>query len=74
MSGAATLLRPNTPACTTGHPVIQNFEPDEGWFYDYRTDEFTEGPELAPPQHRPLDQAVPGPADRVPTNWEDLLH
>ena len=61
-------------AATTGHPVIQNFEPDEGWFYDYRTDEFAEGPELAPPTHHPLDQSVPAPADRVPPNWEDQLH
>ncbi len=40
------------------HPVIQTFEPDEDWFYDYRTDQYGEGPELAPPQHHPVDQPV----------------
>ena len=45
-----------------------------GHIYDYRTDEFFEGPALAPPQHHPLDQPVPGPAGRVPPNWVDLLN
>ena len=58
----------------TDHPIIQTFEPDEDWFYDYRTDEFFEGPALAAPQHHPLDQPVPGPAGRVPPNWVDLLN
>jgi hypothetical protein len=29
---------------------------------------------LAPPHHHPLDQPVPGPAGRVPDDWEDHLH
>ena len=56
------------------HPIVRSFEPGEDWFYDYRTDEAFEGPPLAPPEHHPLDQPVPGPAGRVPPNWESLLH
>jgi hypothetical protein len=57
-----------------GHPVVRTFEPDEDWFYDYRTDAFALGPELPDPQHHPLDQTVPGPADRVPADWESKLN
>ena len=32
----------------TGHPIITSFEPGEHWFYDYRTDEFFDGPKLHP--------------------------
>jgi Zn-finger in ubiquitin-hydrolases and other protein len=59
---------------SSGHPVIRSFEPGEDWFWDYRTNEYVQGPHLAPPQHHPLDQPVPGPAGRVPVNWEDLLN
>lgn len=58
----------------TGHPVAQSFEPGEAWFWDYRTQDFTRGPELAPPQSRPEEQGSPAPADRVPENWLDLIH
>jgi len=57
-----------------GHPVIRSFEPGEDWFYDYQADEPFRGPRLAGTQHRPAGQGVPGPADRVPPNWQDLLH
>jgi hypothetical protein len=30
--------------------------------------------ELPPPHAHPEDQPVPGPARRVPPNWESLLH
>lgn len=56
------------------HPIIASFEPGEDWFYDYRNGQVGMGPRLADPQHRPLDQAVPAPADRVPANWESLLN
>jgi hypothetical protein len=56
------------------HPIIRTFEPGEDWFYDYRTDEGISGPELAAPEHYPLDQPSPGPAGRVPPDWEDQLH
>jgi len=61
-------------ASSSGHAVIRSFEPGEDWYWDYRTKEFMDaGPQLVPPQHHPLDQPVPGPAGRVPANWQDLL-
>ena len=54
--------------------MIQSFEPAEGWFYDFRTDEFFEGPPLAPPDSHPADQPVPGPAGAVPADWERHLN
>ena len=56
------------------HPVIRSFEPGEDWFYRYGSDGFAAGPELAPPLHHPLEQPVPGPAGRVPADWQDQLH
>ena len=58
----------------TTHPIITSFEPGERWFYDYRTKKFLVGPKLPHPQSHPADQPVPGPAGRVPTNWQALLH
>ena len=58
----------------TGHAIITSFEPGEHWFYDYRTEEFFAGPKLPAPHARPLDQPVPAPAERVPSNWQTLLH
>lgn len=58
----------------SGHPVVQSFEPGDGWFYDYRSNDYLDGPEMAEPMHHPLDQPVPAPADRVPSDWEDHLH
>jgi len=52
------------------HPVVRSYEPGEDWFWDYATDEYLEGPDLAPPD----DQPVPGPAGRVPQGWERQLH
>jgi hypothetical protein len=51
----------------TMHPIIQSFEPGESWFWDYRTEEGFDGPVLKAPHSHPADQAVPGPADRLPT-------
>lgn len=58
----------------SGHPVIASFEPGEDWFYDYRNDEFVPAQPLAPPTHHPLDQPVPGPKGRVPSDWEMHLN
>ncbi|MBO0692882.1 MAG: UBP-type zinc finger domain-containing protein [Acidimicrobiaceae bacterium] len=58
----------------TGHPIIRSFEPGETWFWSYTTEDFYDGPELAAPEHRPLDQPVPGPAGRVPPGWQRYLH
>lgn len=61
-------------AAESGHPLVRSYEPGEDWFWSYTTQQFYEGPPLAPPEHHPTDQTVPGPADRVPPNWEQLLH
>jgi hypothetical protein len=58
----------------TGHPFIRSFEPGETWFWSFETEESYEGPQLAPPEHHPLDQPVPGPAGRVPHGWQMQLH
>jgi len=58
----------------TGHAVVQSFEPGEDWFWDYANDVGSSGPALAPPRSRPADQTVPGPADRVPGDWQRHIH
>jgi hypothetical protein len=62
-------------AASAGHPVIASYEPGEMWFWSYPDEQFYEdGPELAPPLHHPADQPVPGPAGRVPRDWQTHLH
>ena len=56
------------------HPIVRSFEPGEDWFWDYVTEQYADGPELAPPQSHPLDQSAPGPAGRVPRDWQLRLH
>ena len=56
------------------HPVVHSFEPGEDWLWDYAGERLVEGPALMPPDHHPLDQTVPGPAGRVPADWEDHLN
>ena len=58
----------------TGHPVVRSFEPGESWFWDFSSAQSVEGPELAPPQHHPVDQPAPGPHGRVPADWRSRLH
>lgn len=53
----------------TGHPIIQSFEPGEDWFWNYDSDEYYDGPDLADPQSHPADEPVPGPRGRVPNDW-----
>ncbi|MEO7262507.1 MAG: UBP-type zinc finger domain-containing protein [Jatrophihabitantaceae bacterium] len=60
-------------ARTTGHPLITSFEPGESWYYDYRDQQMRQGLRLAPPERHPSDQPAPGPADRVPANWQSQL-
>jgi hypothetical protein len=60
-------------AAATGHPIITSFEPDEDWFYDYEKQGMIKGVELLPPHSHPQNQPAPGPAGRVPANWESLL-
>ena len=59
---------------TTGHPILQSFEPGEDWLYDFRTEQFADGPALAPPTSHPGDQPVPGPAGAVPEDWQRHLN
>jgi hypothetical protein len=61
-------------AAATGHPIIASFEPGENWFYDYERREMIEGAELLPPHAHRKNQPTPGPAGRVPADWESLLH
>jgi hypothetical protein len=59
----------------TGHPIIASFEPGESWFWNFKTNELQEtGPQLAAPDSHPADQTVPGPAGRVPRDWQRHLH
>jgi hypothetical protein len=58
----------------TGHPVAASFEPGETWFYDFRTKRMFEGPKLAEPRWHPESQPAPGPAGRVPPDWQLRLH
>ena len=61
-------------AMETGHMIMQSFEPGEDWYWSFATESEVEGPSLAPPHSHPLDQPVPGPAGRVPRDWEAQLH
>jgi hypothetical protein len=61
-------------AAGVGHPIVQSFEPGEDWFWDYTSRDYYDGPQLADPQHRPLDQTVPGPTGRVPADWRSKIH
>jgi hypothetical protein len=58
----------------TGHPVIASFEPGEEWLYDYRTQDFVDGPALAAPRWHPATQSVPGPQGKVPRDWQSRLN
>ncbi len=60
-------------AGATGHSIICSFEPGENWFYDYQKKGMTEGVKLRPPHAHPESQPTPGPAGRVPDDWESLL-
>lgn len=53
----------------TGHRYVRTFEPEEDWFWDYRTEDYYDGPQLAPPQHHPVEQPAPGPDGAVPAHW-----
>ena len=61
-------------AAAAGHPIIASFEPGEDWFFDYEKQEMIQGVELLPPHSHPKDQPAPGPAGRVPADWESLLN
>jgi hypothetical protein len=56
----------------SGHPVAMSFEPGEDWFWDYERGVTVEGAELPLPHAHPVNQPTPGPAGRVPRNWQSL--
>jgi hypothetical protein len=58
----------------TGHAILTSFEPGETWFWDYEREVPFEGPDLAQPRAHPQNQPTPGPAGRVPDDWEDQLN
>ncbi|MFD9126808.1 UBP-type zinc finger domain-containing protein [Kitasatospora sp. NPDC059571] len=58
----------------SGHPFLTSFEPGEDWFWNIETDEYYTGPPLAAPTSRPSSQPSPGPAGRVPADWQSRLH
>jgi hypothetical protein len=60
-------------AAASGHPVVQSFEPGEDWFWSFAEEAYANGPALAPPDSRPEDQPVPGPAGAVPADWQSRL-
>ena len=61
-------------AIDSGHAVVRSYEPGEDWFWNHAPEGYSEGPVLAPPEHHPIDQPVPGPAGRRPHEWERHLH
>ena len=61
-------------AAHTGHQFVRSYEPGEDWYWDFQHDRPADGPRLAPPEHHPADQPVPGPAGRVPPDWTRQLH
>ena len=54
--------------------MITSFEPGEDWFYDTTTQQYSRGPHLPDPQSRPPEQPAPGPAGKVPEDWQKRLH
>lgn len=58
----------------SGHAFLTSFEPGEDWFWNAETQEYYDGPGLAPPGSHPTAQPAPGPVGKVPENWERLLH
>jgi hypothetical protein len=61
-------------AADTDHPIVQSFEPGESWFWHYGTEEYYDGPRLADPQSHPVEQGVPAPRERVPSDWRSHVH
>ncbi len=61
-------------AAASGHQIVRSFEPGENWFWDFGSEQYYDGPELAPPQEHPGDQGVPGPVGRVPADWRSHVN
>lgn len=54
--------------------MLTSFEPGEDWFWNADTNEFLDGPVMSPPAARPATQPVPGPAGKVPPDWQQRLN
>ncbi|MGX1884797.1 UBP-type zinc finger domain-containing protein [Streptomyces sp. NPDC055287] len=61
-------------ARAAGHPFLTSFEPGESWFWNIETEQYYEGPLLAPPTSHPASQPTPGPRGKVPADWQLRLH
>jgi hypothetical protein len=61
-------------AADSGHVIMQSFEPGENWFWSFATESYYDGPDLADPQHHPVEQPTPGPDGLVPADWQRHLH
>lgn len=61
-------------ASAEAHPIATSFEPGEDWFYDYEKERMTKGIQLLAPHAHPASQPAPGPAGRVPPDWESQLN
>jgi hypothetical protein len=61
-------------ASSSGHRIVQSFEPGESWFWDYESADYYDGPKLRDPQNRPESQSAPGPRERVPADWQTKIH
>lgn len=57
----------------TEHRYMHSFEPGDDWFWDFVDARLVTGGELLPPEHHPVDQTTPGPADRVPADWQQQV-
>ncbi|MDX2706399.1 UBP-type zinc finger domain-containing protein [Streptomyces sp. NBC_00510] len=57
-----------------GHPFITSYEPGEDWYWNVETEQYYDGPALTPPNSRPEGQPSPGPAGKVPEDWQAQLH
>jgi hypothetical protein len=77
--GASATLRGVRPRRLLRHvTVTARHRPQrrerEDWFWDYSTQQMYDGPELAGPANHPDDQPTPGPAGRVPSDWQNHIH
>ncbi|MDQ2945578.1 MAG: UBP-type zinc finger domain-containing protein [Acidobacteriota bacterium] len=59
---------------SSGHPIITSVEPGEDWFFDYEKQRMIRSVVLVSPHFHPATQSAPGPAGRVPKDWEALLN
>lgn len=60
---------------STGHPLVQSFEPGEEWFWNYDADAlYDSGPPAGPAERTPGGPAGTGPGRPGPEDWTRRLH